>query len=60
MESLTTEAMLHNYMMAHRAELEDDQKAIAAMSAVFKELGLEVPEEELAAEVAEAERGFKA
>jgi len=51
--------MLNNYMMSNRNQLERDQKAVAAMQKVFEELQLEVSEEEIGAEVAEAERGFQ-
>lgn len=56
---MASEAMLHNYMMSHRTELENDQKGVAAMQQLFKELELEVSEAELQAEVNEAERNFK-
>ena len=56
---MTSEAMLNNYMISHKTELENDQKGVAALQQIFKELDLEVSEQELQAEITEAERGFK-
>jgi len=59
LESMASEVMLNNYMMSNRSQLERDQKAVAAMQKVFEELQLEVSDEEIEAEVGEAERGFQ-
>eukprot|EP00210_Caulerpa_lentillifera_P004392 g4190.t1 len=59
LKQLTTEAMLHNFMISHKTEIESDQKAAAAMEAIFKDLELSVSPEELEAEVKGAEQEFK-
>lgn len=59
MESLASKTMLNNYMMSHKTELENDQKGVAAMQSVFEALQLTITNEELKAEVAQAEQEFK-
>lgn len=59
MEQMATEPMLNNYMMSHKTELENDQKSVAAMEAVFKALDLEVTDKEIDAEIEEAEKSFQ-
>eukprot|EP00210_Caulerpa_lentillifera_P008355 g7968.t1 len=59
LKQLTTEAMLHNFMISHKTEIENDQKAAAAMEAIFKDLKLSVSPEELETEVKGAEQEFE-